>query len=101
MSQTTVTSSTQLRESTSVRQILRAYDIHQTGEEASQRSGWDLETPFETSQRRDWDFNRNRIPPYREPATSHRLSDRPSGRNYVESTIVLMMFSGSYMVAVR
>lgn len=105
MSRTTTTATSnseiQLEQASSVRQILRAYDIHQTGAHGEQRSGWSTDVPYAPSQRVDWNSDRRRIPPYRETDRSHRLADRPAGRTGGESAFVIMMFSGAYVVSVR
>jgi hypothetical protein len=94
--------STTQTEPTSVHQILRVYDVHQTGGGApSQTSGWSLETQWPAQpQLRDWTLDYHRVPPYREPIRSQYF-DRPAGRDAGEATFVVMMFSGVYVVSVR
>ncbi|EXJ74259.1 uncharacterized protein A1O5_02555 [Cladophialophora psammophila CBS 110553] len=86
-------------EPTTVRETLRAYDIHHTGSDET------LEPPTEQTQNQpqegpvsqpgsNWPSDWRRIPPYRPSSRSHRVSDRPAGLDRVEGTMVIVMFTG-------
>lgn len=105
-------SSTQL-EPTTIRGILHAYDVHHTGhvDDASAlmstlpdvQSGDNAEhqTFRAEMSRQPWPSNRRRIPRFRATSRTHDVSARVSGRDPVETVVVLAMFTGIYMIAVR
>lgn len=101
MSYTNTETITQLEQPATLRQVLQTYDIHQSGGDTPQRSGWSLEAPLQPSQRADWESDHRRVPPYRATDRFHRVSDRRLGRTSGETVIIVMMFSGSYALAVR
>jgi hypothetical protein len=105
---------TETSEPTSIRQLLQAYEIHQTeGEEDNSRevstttlsstatSGWGITSPW-PSHTQPWNgaMSYNRMPPCRQTGTRHTLASRPAGRVPGESLFVIMMFSGVYVVGV-
>lgn len=83
-----------------IRETLRAYHVHETGVETSpapRQTASQHTVPSE----RNWPSDWRRMPAYRETSRTHRVSDRAAGQDFVESGIVLTMFSGVWMMGVR
>jgi hypothetical protein len=85
-----------------VNDLLKAYDLHHSGDEnsQSQRAESASQRPHQPENPASWPSNRRRIPAYREPSQDHRFADRPAGRDNAESVFVTVMFIGTYVNSV-
>jgi len=99
----------------SVHELLRAYDVHQTGHDevnvvqapavATQRPATHIfqqenEPTPATPLRPDEARIRRRQPPIRPASRDHPLSSRPAGIDGSEAAFVLFMFAGVYVIGV-
>ncbi|KAI1613365.1 hypothetical protein EDD36DRAFT_465492 [Exophiala viscosa] len=85
-------------EPTTVRETLRVYDTHFTGDDDTAEDPT-IQIQGHTEEHialpdSSWPSDWRRMPPYRPSSRSHRLSERPAGLNPVESTMVVVMFTG-------
>jgi hypothetical protein len=108
-------SSTQTQlDPTTVRDVLRTYDTHHTGQQD------ETTTPTTTTSEQDaplapapeasssdpvlpanWPSDWHRTPPYRAASRNHRVSDRAAGVDNVEGAMVMFMFTGVFLQGVR
>jgi hypothetical protein len=101
-------------EPTSVRQLLRAYDVHQTGQgedeipeslipHASARARESPQSEVEDnslpSHVPDDVNSRRAVPPHR-PIGDHTLASRPGGQNRIEGAFATFAFVGVYTMGV-
>ncbi|KAK5946519.1 hypothetical protein PMZ80_000662 [Knufia obscura] len=109
----TITAPTATSQPISVHELLRAYEVHQTGQDevnivqalavAERRPATQLPqhanepTPV-TPPQPDEARVRRRQPPIRPASRGHTLSSRPAGIDGSEAAFVLFMFAGVYMV---
>lgn len=112
-----MTTRTQVQESqpTSVRQLLRAYDVHQSGQEdddvaeAIHHNRPARPTQPQPSQPDDTglpshlddDVNTRRAVPVYRAVGDHTLASRPGGQNRVEGAFATFAFVGVYTMGVR
>ncbi len=97
-----------------VHELLQAYNVHHTGHEEERPPTHIRHPRLETSanapeqeaqliQHQDQPralASRRRVPAYRATSREHALSSRPAGLNYVESTVVVVLFLGVYVIGV-
>ncbi|KAI1626438.1 hypothetical protein EDD37DRAFT_608003 [Exophiala viscosa] len=91
-------------EPTTVRETLRVYDTHFTGDDDTAEDPT-IQIQGHTEEHialpdSSWPSDWRRMPPYRPSSRSHRLSERPAGFNPVESTMVVVMFTGVWTYGV-
>ena len=95
-----------------VHELLQAYNVHHTGYEErlppqhllhprlDTRENDSVQGEARFVQRQDQPLaleSRRRVPAYRVTSREHALSSRPAGLNYVESTVVVVLFLGVYI----
>lgn len=105
-----MSSNTTLLAPTTVRDVLRVYTVHETGVDQetttrtkAARGKTSLKTQqvqAETKQDANWPQDWRGMPSYRETNRSHRLADRPAGKDVPEGVIVTVMFTGVFMAGV-
>jgi hypothetical protein len=110
---TTMSTQTQV-EPTSVRQLLRAYDVHQTGQEedevpetliqhlsarARESPQSEVEDTSLPSHIPDDVNSRRAVPPHR-PIGDHTLASRPGGPSRIEGALATFAFVGVYTIGV-
>jgi hypothetical protein len=106
---TTVEAGTPRSEPASLRELLRAYDIHQSGSEQQRHTADSyphVELPtlrdVETTEQEHLEINSRRgIPPYRPVDPSANWSNRPASYSNGEAALVTLMFVGVYINGVR
>ncbi|RVX67510.1 hypothetical protein B0A52_08863 [Exophiala mesophila] len=92
---------------TTVRDILQVYTVHETGVDQVTTTRTRGKTSLKTQQvqaeaKRDanWPQDWRGMPSYRETSRSHRLADRPAGKDLAESVVVTVMFTGVFVAGV-
>jgi hypothetical protein len=106
---TTVVTETQRSEPASLRELLRAYDIHQSGRDDqtdTSPSNVESHAPVQLLSTIDIEINnqhsqaiteRRAAPPYRPVHPSASWSNRPASYSGVEGAFVVFMFLGVYV----
>lgn len=100
-------------EPTTLRETLRVYNVHESGQEEADAEARAENEPSQQEQQRqesgqqdtrnadrEWPSDWRRMPPYRESSRTHRVSDRAAGQDAVESAVVVTMFSGVWLLGV-
>jgi hypothetical protein len=110
---TTVVTEAQRTEPASLRELLRAYDIHQSGRaDLTDASTFNFESyapvqlpstiDIERTSQDSQAINERRVaPPYRPVHPSASWSNRPASYSSVEGAFVVFMFFGVYVNGVR
>jgi hypothetical protein len=88
-----------------VRELLRTYEVHQTGQDRVTSSTESTTNPHVIasllpSPPPNWLSDYRRIPSYRAINSTHTYSSRPGGDSYFEGVLVVTMFTGVYVIAV-
>ena len=96
----TMSSTETLVDSSTLRETLRAYVVHETGEETASDQTSRQNAPARIVSDPAWPSDWRRTPAYRETSRVHRILDRAAGTNAVESVMVVAMFAGVWVIGV-